>query len=90
MAAIPRSERKYMQTGSFFGHHIGMASGDPSELAAPLTPGMGFTVEPWYYSHALGLAVFIEGNVVVTATSVRVLSANLPRNTAELERMIGR
>jgi len=38
----------------------------------------------------LGLAAFIADHAIVTPTGGRVLSANLPRNTAELERMIGR
>jgi len=50
-AAIPADERPYMQTGVFFGHHIGLEVGDPSLPGAPLEPGMVFTVEPWYYNH---------------------------------------
>ena len=89
-AAIPAGERRYMQTGSFFGHHIGLASGDPSRFDAPLAPGMVFTVEPWYYNHDTGIAAFIEDNVVVTSDGVRVLSASLPRTAADLERLAAR
>ena len=89
-AAMPAAERRYMQTGSFFGHHIGLASGDPSVLDAPLAPGMVFTVEPWYYNHDAGVSAFIEDNVVVTATGARVLSASLPRSAAGLERLAAR
>ena len=87
-AAIPVAERRFMQTASFFGHHIGLSSGDPSDLSAPLEPGMVFTVEPWYYNHETGVAAFIEDNVVVTVDGVRVLSKALPRDVAALERMI--
>ncbi|MEZ4585493.1 MAG: Xaa-Pro peptidase family protein [Gemmatimonadales bacterium] len=89
-SAIPADQRRYMQTPSFFGHHIGMDSGDPSLLDAPLEPGMVFTVEPWYYDHDHGLAVFIEDDVLVTATGVEVLSASLPRSLEALERLVGR
>ncbi len=89
LAAIPQAERRFMQTGSYFGHHIGLSAGDPSNLEAPLATGMVFTVEPWYYNHGTGIAAFIEDNVVVTDAGVRVLSAALPRAAAELERMIG-
>ena len=87
-AAIPVSERQYMQTGSFFGHHIGMAAGDPSLLDAPLEPGMIFTVEPWYYNHDIDVSVFIEDIVLVTEDGSEVLTAGLPRTPEELEAMV--
>ncbi len=87
-AAIPEAEKRYMQTGSFFGHHIGLSVGDPADPDARLAPGMVFTVEPWYYNHDTGIAAFIEDNVVVTETGVRVLSSGLPRTAVDLERMI--
>jgi Xaa-Pro aminopeptidase len=87
-AAIPESQRRYMQTGSFFGHHIGLNVGDSADFDAVLAPGMVFTVEPWYYNHDTGIAAFIEDNVVVTESGVRVLSNALPREATELERMI--
>ncbi|MGE0554699.1 MAG: aminopeptidase P N-terminal domain-containing protein [Gemmatimonadales bacterium] len=89
-SVIPTDQRRYMQTPSFFGHHIGMDSGDPSLLDAPLEPGMVFTVEPWYYDHDHGVAVFIEDDVLVTATGVEVLSAALPRSAEALELAVGR
>ena len=64
----PESARHYPagQTGSFFGHQIGLDVGDPCLLDAPLSPGMVFTVEPWYYNHDLEISVFIEDVVLVT------------------------
>ncbi|MCG8604001.1 Xaa-Pro peptidase family protein [bacterium] len=90
VAAIPPSERKYMQTGSFFGHHIGLAVGDPSLLDEPLTPGMVFTVEPWYYNHNKAIAVFTEDVILVTKTGAENLTAALPRSPEGLERLMGR
>jgi Xaa-Pro aminopeptidase len=87
---IPESERDYMQTGSFFGHHIGMAAGDPSLLEVPLEPGMVFTIEPWYYNHDAGLSVFVEDVVLVTEDGVEVLTAGLPRDPEELEKLMRR
>jgi len=89
-SVIPADRRRYMQTPSFFGHHIGMDSGDPSLLNAPLEPGMVFTVEPWYYDHDHGVAVFIEDDVLVTATGAEVLSAALPRSPEALEAAVRR
>ena len=86
--AIPDHEEPYMQTPSFFGHHIGLNAGDPALIGEPLRPGMVFTVEPWYYNHELGVAVFVEDVVVVTEDGVEVLTRELPRSPEELEAMV--
>ena len=86
--AIPDDEEAYMQTPSFFGHHIGMSVGDPALLDEPLAPGMVFTVEPWYYNHEIGVSVFVEEVVLVTENGAEVLTAGLPRTAAELEGMV--
>jgi len=88
--ATPEHERQYMQTGSFFGHHIGMAAGDPSLFEAPLQPGMVFTIEPWYYNHDDNISVFIEDVVLVTEDGVEVLTAVLPRTPNDLARLVGK
>lgn len=82
---IPKAERKYMQASLFFGHHIGLDVGDASLQELALRPGMIFTVEPWYYNHDEGLAVFIEDDVLVTETGCENLSARLPRSPRALE-----
>lgn len=86
--AIPDHEEQYMQTPSFFGHHIGMSSGDPAILEAQLEPGMVFTVEPWYYNHDLEISVFVEDVVLVTEDGVEVLTKDLGRTPEELEAMV--
>jgi Xaa-Pro aminopeptidase len=90
LAAIPEAERRHMQTGSFFGHHLGLDSGDPSLIESPLEPGMVFTVEPWYYNHESGVAAFIEDDVVVTERGVEVLTRALPRRPDQLESLTAR
>ncbi len=87
-AAIPPGERPYMQTGLFFGHHIGLSTGDPALPDVPLAPGMVFTVEPWYYNHDTGIAVFTEDVVLVTAGGAELLTSGLPREPDELERLV--
>jgi len=87
-AAIPTDQRPYMQTGLYFGHHIGLSTGDPNLPDIELGPGMVFTVEPWYYNHETGISVFTEDDVVVTADGVEVLTSRLPRTPEELERMV--
>ena len=86
--AIPDHEEPYMQTGSFFGHHIGLSVGDPALLDEPLAPGMVFTVEPWYYNHELGVSVFVEEVVLVTDDGAEVLTAALPRDPSALEALL--
>jgi len=86
--AIPDHEEPYVQTPSFFGHHIGLNAGDPALVGEPLRPGMVFTVEPWYYNHVLGVSVFVEDVVLVTEDGAEVLTRDLPRSPEELEAMV--
>lgn len=86
--AIPDEEEPYMQTPSFFGHHIGLSSGDPALLDEPLAPGMVFTVEPWYYNHDLGISVFVEEVVLVTEDGAEILTDALPRDPDALEALV--
>ncbi|HRI52588.1 MAG TPA: Xaa-Pro peptidase family protein [Pseudomonadota bacterium] len=89
-AHIPAAERPYMQVAGHFGHHLGLSAGDPSLADVPLAPGMVLTVEPWYYNHDRSIAVFTEDVVLVTQQGAEVLTAELPRSPAELERMVER
>ena len=85
---IPPDQRQYMQTGLYYGHHLGLSSGDPSLDDQPLAPGMVFTVEPWYYNHDTELAVFVEDEVLVTEYGAEVLTTLLSRTPEELERLV--
>ena len=86
--AIPVEHRQYMMVGSFYGHHLGLSTGDPSLLDAPLEPGMIFTVEPWYYNHDVEIAVFIEEEVLVTVDGSELLTDALPRTPDALEAVV--
>lgn len=89
-ARIPADQQPYMQVAGHFGHHLGLSAGDPALMEVPLAPGMVLTVEPWYYNHDRGLAVFTEDVVLVTERGAEVLTADLPRTPAELERLVRR
>lgn len=85
---IPENARKYMQVGLFFGHHLGLSTGDPNLSDAKLKPGMIFTVEPWYYNHSDQISVFTEDVILVTESGCEVLSKNLPRTPEDLEKLM--
>ena len=87
---IPPSQRGYMQVGSFWGHHIGLSTGDPVLVDAPLAAGMIFTVEPWYYNHDEEISVFVEDVILVTEDGAENLTAALPRDPESLEQMTHR
>jgi Xaa-Pro aminopeptidase len=90
VAAMTPEMRRYMQTGSFYSHHLGLSTGDPVLTDEPLRAGMVFTVEPWYYNHDSGISVFVEDMVLVTEDGAEILTANLPRTVDGLERLVGR
>lgn len=85
---IPKEAKKYMQVGLFFGHHLGLSTGDPYLPDATLQPGMVFTVEPWYYNHDRGVSVFTEDVILVTEGGCEVLSKDLPRTPHDLEKLM--
>ncbi len=85
---IPEEAKKYMQVGLFFGHHLGLSTGDPDLPEAVLKPGMIFTVEPWYYNHDEQISVFTEDVILITETGCEVLSINLPRTPEALEQLM--
>ena len=85
---IPENEKEYMQTGLFFGHHLGLSTGDPNLPEAELQAGMIFTVEPWYYNHEEQISVFTEDVILVTEDGCEVLSKDLPRSPEDLEKLM--
>ena len=80
LKTIPESMKEYMQVGPFFGHHIGMAMGDPNLSEALFEPGMIITVEPWVYDHDRQLATFIEDVILITSEGNENLTVSLPRS----------
>lgn len=69
-------------------HWIGMEVHDVGDYDTPLAPGMAFTVEPGLYEPETGIGIRIEDVVLVTPDGCEVLSALVPRQRAELERLI--
>lgn len=98
LAPTGQQHRRYLVCG--VGHHLGLDVHDCSRSdwedykGAPLAPGMVLTVEPGLYFHGhdltvppelRGIGVRLEDDVLVTAESSEVLSADLPIGTAEVE-----
>jgi Xaa-Pro aminopeptidase len=86
--AMPEAARPYMQAGLFFGHHLGLSSGDPSLDDEPLAPGMVVTVEPWYYNHDRGISVFTEDVILITPGGRENLTGHVPRSPEGLETLM--
>jgi len=85
---IPEDAKQYMQASLFYGHHLGLSTGDPNLQDAELKPGMIFTVEPWYYNHDEQISVFTEDVILVTEDGCEVLSKDLPRTPEGLEKLM--
>jgi Xaa-Pro aminopeptidase len=69
-------------------HHIGLDVHDPGDIMTPLKPGMVISIEPGVYIRDEGIGVRIEDMVLVTETGHKVLTEALPKEAAELERLM--
>jgi Xaa-Pro aminopeptidase len=70
------------------GHNIGLNVHDPGEYCKPLQPGMVVTMEPGIYIPEENLGVRIEDDVLITDTGYKFLSERLPRDAAEIEKIM--
>jgi Xaa-Pro aminopeptidase len=70
------------------GHHIGLDVHDPGEYCKPLQPGMVVTMEPGIYIPEENLGVRIEDDVLITDSGYELLSQRLPRDPAEIEKIM--
>ena len=70
------------------GHHIGLNVHDPGEYCKPLQSGMVVTMEPGVYIPEENLGVRIEDDVLITETGYKHLSERLPREPAEIEKIM--
>jgi Xaa-Pro aminopeptidase len=61
---------------------------DASDPQAPLKAGMVITIEPGIYIPEENIGVRIEDIVLVTKTGAKVLSAALPVDPDEIERIL--
>jgi Xaa-Pro aminopeptidase len=68
-------------------HFVGLEVHDANPLTK-LEPGMVFTIEPGLYIEAESLGIRIEDVVVVTESGCEVITSDVPRNRAEIEKLI--
>jgi Xaa-Pro aminopeptidase len=78
---------KYFTHG--LSHHVGLDVHDASDNS-PLKPGMVITIEPGIYIPEENIGIRIEDTLVVTENGARNLSAALPREVEEIEKLIGK
>ena len=71
-------------------HHIGIDVHDPGDIMQPLKPGMVISIEPGVYIRDENIGVRIEDMVLVTADGHRILTDALPKEAAEVERLVRR
>jgi len=73
------------------GHSIGLNVHDPGlEGCKPLAAGMVVTMEPGIYIPEENLGVRIEDDVLVTDSGHELLSQKLPRDPAEIEKIMAK
>ena len=79
---------KYFTHG--VGHFVGLDVHDPGSLTWPLQAGMVITIEPGIYIPEENIGVRIEDTLLVTENGVKNLSAGLPREVSEIEKLVGK
>jgi len=78
---------KYFTHG--LGHQVGLDVHDATDPSLTLEAGMVITIEPGIYIPEENLGVRIEDVVLVTEHGAKVLSAALPREPGEIEKLVG-
>lgn len=71
------------------GHHLGLEVHDATPTR-PLEAGNVITIEPGLYLPAESLGVRLEDDLLVTATGAENLSASIPKDPDEVERLLQR
>lgn len=87
-AATRFVDRQRRSTGASLGHSIGMEVHDVGRHGETLQPGQLFTIEPAMQIPELGLGLRLEDALLVTETGCENLSAFVPIEIDDLERLM--
>lgn len=79
--------KKYFMHGT--SHFLGLDVHDVGDFLSPLEPGMVLTCEPGIYIREEGIGIRIENDILITEDGNDDLMATIPRERAEIERMMG-
>ena len=79
---------KYFTHG--LSHHVGLDVHDLSDSNVPIEAGMVITIEPGIYIPEENIGVRIEDTLLVTEAGSRNLSASLPKEPKEIEKLVGK
>jgi Xaa-Pro aminopeptidase len=79
---------KYFTHG--LGHFVGLEVHDPGDLNRPLQAGMVITIEPGVYIPEEKIGIRIEDTLLVTQDGAKNLSGALPREPADIEKLVGK
>ena len=71
-------------------HHLGLDTHDASNREMPLQPGNVITVEPGLYFAQHNCGVRIEDDVLVTKDGCDVLSSDVPKEIADIEKLFSK
>ncbi len=71
-------------------HHLGLNVHDAFVPGVALEPGMVITIEPGLYIPEEGIGIRIEDVVLVTENGCEVLSTRLPKEAAQIEKLLAK
>lgn len=69
-------------------HHLGLDTHDAADRFKPLESGNVITVEPGLYFEEYGIGIRIEDDILITNDGVEVLSRNIKKDIADIEKML--
>jgi len=73
-----------------FGHYVGLCTHDVGPRMDKLEEGMVFAIEPGFYYPEKNIGVRIEDTVLITKDGCEVLTKDVPKEIAEVEKLLSR